>query len=312
MSDVIYNKNTPVLFLIFNRPDTTAKVFEEIRKAKPQRLYLSADGPRTPEEESVCEQTRKISLDINWDCEVFTNFSTHNKGCKVAMSEGITWFFQQEEEGIILEDDCLPSESFFGFCSSLLAHYRHDRRITHIGGSNLQCGQVRGNASYYFSNLTHVWGWAGWRRVWKTYDVDLSSFPTFKEQEYINNCPSHYPFKEGWLEALEKTYEGKIDTWDYQYAYANLVNNGLSVIPNSNLISNIGFGTQATHTFDADHIYSAVLNEEITSIKHPQFIIPHVQADIFTQEKESYVAPVKKKTIFSRSWKSFKSTIRKN
>jgi len=306
MDTIVYNKETPVLFLIFNRPDTTAKVFGAIRKAKPKKLYISADGPRTPEEKNSCEQTRKILDKIDWDCKVYTNFSEHNKGCKVAMSDGISWFFQQEEEGIILEDDCLPSESFFAFCSILLAHYRHDTRITHIGGSNLQLGQKRGEASYYFSNLTHVWGWAGWRRVWDSYDVNLTSFPAFKEQDYISNCPSHLPFKEGWLNALEKTYNGEIDTWDYQYAYSNLINNGLSVIPNSNLISNIGFGVQATHTFDEAHFYSALLNEEITSLIHPHFILPEVAADIFTQEKESYVAPGKKKNVFSRTWKSIK------
>lgn len=311
MNTFAYNRDTPVLFLIFNRPDTTAKVFEAIQKARPNKLYVSADGPRTPEEKDICEQTRKIIENIDWECKLYLNFSDHNKGCKAAMSEGISWFFQLEEEGIILEDDCLPSESFFSFCSTLLAHYRHDTRVTHIGGSNLQLGQKRGDASYYFSNLTHVWGWAGWRRVWAAYDVNLTSFPVFKEQDYISNCPSHLPFKDVWLHELERTYNGDINTWDYQYAYSNLINNGLSVIPNSNLVSNIGFGNNATHTFNQNHFYAALLHEEITSLKHPQFILPCVEADIFTQEKENYTPPAKKKNILSRTWKTLKSPIKK-
>ncbi|WP_316816896.1 nucleotide-diphospho-sugar transferase [Pedobacter nyackensis] len=309
MNTLVYDKNTPVLFLIFNRPDNTAKVFEAIRSAKPKKLYVSADGPRTEEEKTVCEQTRAILKNIDWECTVLTNLSEHNKGCRVAMSEGISWFFKQEEEGIILEDDCLPSASFFAFCSTLLAHYRYDTRITHIGGSNFQLGTKRSEASYYFSNLTPVWGWASWRRTWNNYDVDLKSFPSFKEQDLINNCQSHFPFKEGWLNALEKTYNGEIDTWDYQYAYANLINHGLSVIPNVNLISNIGFGPNATHTFDQNYVFASLPTGEINTITHLRYVIPNVQADVFTQEKESYIPPRKNK--LSRMWKNTKSFLKK-
>ena len=310
MDTLIYDKETPVLFLIFNRPDTTLQVFEAIRKAAPKKLYVSADGPRTPEERIKCQQTREILNQIDWDCQLFMNYSDQNQGCKVAISEGISWFFKQEEEGIILEDDCLPSESFFSFCTTLLAKYRHDNRITHIGGSNLQLGQARGEASYYFSNLTHVWGWAGWRRVWKNYDVELRTFPEFKLNDEIKNCPSHYPFKTGWIEALEKTHNGQIDTWDYQYAYLNLVNNGLSVIPNVNLISNIGFRADATHTFDEGHFFAGMPTERLDQLRHPTFTLPCVEADIFTQEKESYVTPAKKKNALSRGWKALKSGLK--
>ncbi len=310
MSSLNYDKETAVLFLVFNRPDTTLRVFEAIRKAAPKRLYVSADGPRTPAEQLKCDQTREILNLIDWDCQLFTNYSNENKGCKIAISEGISWFFNQEEEGIILEDDCLPSDSFFPYCSALLAHYRHDNRITHIGGSNLQLGQTHGDASYYFSNLTHVWGWAGWRRVWKNYDVQLKSFNDFKELDHIKNCPSHLPFKANWINALEKTYKGEIDTWDYQYAYLNLINNGLSVIPNQNLISNIGFRADATHTFDENNYFAELETELMTDLTHPDFVLPTIEADIFTQEKENYVPPLKKKNILSRTWKSMKNYFR--
>lgn len=308
MSSLAYNKDTAVLFLIFNRPDTTAVVFEAIRKAQPTRLYVSADGPRSEAEHANCEQARSVIAKVDWECEVFTNFSTHNKGCKVAISDGITWFFQQEEEGIVLEDDCLPSVSFFSFCSSMLAHYRHDQRITHIAGCNLQLGEKRGDASYFFSNLTHVWGWAGWRRVWAQYDVNMSSFPAFKSQEQLNNCLSHLPFKENWLNALEKTYNGEINTWDYQYAYLNMCASGMSVIPNVNLISNIGFGAQATHTMDQSHNFAALPNEELTTLTHPEFMIASVEADLYAQEKAESTVASPKKNILSRTWKRIKSS----
>ncbi|MDO7744738.1 MAG: nucleotide-diphospho-sugar transferase [Pedobacter sp.] len=306
MNNFIYNKDTPVLFLIFNRPDTTLKVFNAIRNAKPRKLYISADGPRNASEQEICNEVRKITENIDWECKVFTNFSEINKGCKIAISEGISWFFDHEAEGIVLEDDCLPSASFFAFCSTLLDHYRYDTRITHIGGANLQLGLKRGLEDYYFSNLTHVWGWAGWRRVWEQYDVNIKTFPAFKDHHYINNCQSHLPFKKNWLDALEKTYNGEIDTWDYQYAYLNLINNGLSIIPNFNLISNIGFGEKATHTFDQNHYFASLPNEEMPTLVHPFFVVPDIEADIFTQEKENYTPPVKKKNVMSRLWKTLK------
>ena len=307
MTNCSFNQNTPILFLIFNRPDTTAKVFKAIRQAQPKKLYISADGPRSAAEAELCMQVREITEKVDWECEIYTNFADGNKGCKVAMSDGISWFFNLEEEGIILEDDCLPAPDFFGFCSTLLAHYRDDTRITHIGGSNLQLGQKRGTASYYYSNLTHVWGWAGWRRTWEHYDVNLELFPAFHEQDYIDNCPSHLPFKQRWINDLERTFNKEIDTWDYQYSFSNLINNGLSIIPNVNLISNIGFGVNATHTFDKEHFFAALPTEQLLSITHPQIMIPCVEADLFTQEKENYSPPLKKKNIFSRLWKSIKS-----
>lgn len=309
-----YNKNTPVLFLIFNRPNITKTTFEVIKKSQPKRLYIAADGPRTREEAVLCNKAREIINHIDWDCELKTLFRTENLGCKKAVSSAITWFFENEEEGIILEDDCLPSESFFGFCSQMLKLYRTDEKIGHISGSNFQLGNIRGDATYYFSNLTHVWGWAGWRRVWKDYDVDMKSFPEFKRENKIEQLNSLLPFKEQWLNNLENTYLGKVNTWDFQYAYLNLLNKRMSVMPNVNMVSNIGFGNDATHT-DAvsQNIFSNLNREEITSIKHPEVIEVNTEADWFTQTRE-HKRPeqqqLKKKNIFSRTWKKIKYLIR--
>jgi hypothetical protein len=299
-----YNPEDAILFLVFNRVDTTSKVFEAIRNAAPKKLYVAADGPRNVGEYQKCKTVREIATDIDWDCELKTLFREDNLGCKDAVSGAINWFFDQEELGIILEDDCLPSSSFFGFCSALLHKYKDDNRIGHIGGSNFQDGIQRGDSSYYFSRLTHVWGWAGWRRAWNKYDVNMSTFPYFKAHD-LQNLPGHAPFKEVWYKNLKSTYDGEINTWDYQVSYFNIINNYLSIIPNKNLISNIGFGEGATHTIE-NHPFADLKTGEIEEMIHPVFFIADVDADLFTQHIEYYQPPIKKKGLLSRLWKKFK------
>lgn len=284
----LFNKQTPVLFIIFNRPDTTEKVFEQIRKAQPKYLYIAADGPRNEAEKTLCNKTREVVSIIDWDCEVKHLYSDHNLGCGIAVSKGITWFFDNVEQGIVLEDDCLPSNSFWGFCSLMLEKYKNDDRIGHITGGNYQNNIKRGNGSYYFSALTNVWGWAGWRRIWKDYDIKMPSLPLFKELNYIHNSETHASFKTSWMNALDGCYEGKINTWDYQYAYLNLINNRLSIIPNKNLISNIGFGNNATHTKGYHPFSSLPLTDlDLENITHPTFIMPDFAADTYFQEIET-------------------------
>lgn len=309
---LIYNNNTPILFLIFNRPDITQQVFDAIRKVKPLRLYIAADGPRNEKEKINCDKTRNIINQIDWKCELKTLFREKNLGCRSAVSSAITWFFENEEEGIILEDDCLPSESFFGFCSYMLEYYRYDDRIGHIAGSNFQQGYKRGDGSYYFSNLTHVWGWAGWRRVWEDYDVDLSLFPQFVVSDVIDSIGSHNPHKEYWIHCLKETYKGNISSWAYQYAFLNLAKGRLSVMPNVNLISNIGFGVEATHTTEEGHPFGNLKRNEIEFVKHPEFYQADIEADLFTQKLEYNIAdtPSRKKGLLSRAWKRIKEEIK--
>ncbi|MDR2927246.1 MAG: nucleotide-diphospho-sugar transferase [Cytophagaceae bacterium] len=295
--------NTPVLFIIFNRPDTTEKVFDEIRKIKPKYFYVAADGPRDNRHDDLvlCEKTRSIIEKIDWDCELKTLFRENNLGCRKAVSLAITWFFDNVEEGIILEDDCLPAQSFFGFCSMMLEKYRHDERIGHISGGNYQMGVSRGDGSYYFSWMTNVWGWASWRRIWKDFDVNIEKFPKFKELKYIERMASHAPFKNSWLHAFEVHHQGW-DSWDYQYSFLNLINNRLSIIPNCNLVTNIGFDNEkaATH-FRANHPLANIPLTEINlaNIKktQPTFIVGDIEADIhFQLIEQNYL----KKNLLSR------------
>lgn len=281
-----YSLSTPVLFLIFNRPETTKKVFNEIKKAQPKQLFIAADGPREEKEgeQEKCEQTRKIIEQIDWECKVKKLFRNKNIGCKLAVSSAIDWFFENVEEGIILEDDCLPVQSFFWFCQELLNYYRNDSRIIHISGNNFQFGKKRGNGSYYFSKYPHVWGWATWKRAWQYFDVKMLSFEKFKEQKQIINIFYEKQQQDYWMKVFQKTSIGEIDTWDYIWAYTCMNNNGLCINPNVNLVSNIGFTKDALHTKDENSIFSNMKTEEIKKIIHPDFILIDREADYFTSK----------------------------
>ena len=276
--------STPILFLVFNRPDTTETVFRRIREIKPTRLFVSADGPRSqkPGENQKCAETRRIIEKVDWPCDVKTNYSDANLGCRKAVSTGIDWFFAQVEEGIILEDDCLPDLSFFSFCEALLAQYRDDSRVMHIGGVNFQNGNIRGDGSYYFSQLCHVWGWATWKRAWNQHDVNLSSYPLALEQKKLSDAYALPAMERYWKKNFDLVYNGIKDTWDFQWQYAVSIAHGLTILPNVNLISNIGFSGEATHTKDRIEGLSNRPTSSLAQIQHPAFMLPDVEADMYT------------------------------
>lgn len=277
-----YQTKSAVLFVIFNRPDTTARIFEQIRIAKPARLYIAADGPRPEKagDAELCAQAKEVVSDIDWDCEVKTLFRAENRGCRDGVSAAINWFFSQEEEGIILEDDCLPANSFFSFCDTLLDKYRDDTRIRHITGCNLQHGKKWGNASYYFSNRTHVWGWASWKRVWDEYDINLTKYDSNEVAGKLANIYNDPMVVDSWANIFKESKAGKINSWAYPLDFLNFFSNGLVIIPNENLISNIGFMPGATNTPDADDVFANIPLSEITEITHPVFFVPEKQADL--------------------------------
>lgn len=293
------NFHTPILFLIFNRPDTTERVFEIIRKIKPQKLFVSADGPRPdkPGEKEKCMQTRKIIGRIDWDCEVHRNFSDVNLGCKKGVVKGISWFFENVEEGIIIEDDCILDDSFFLFAQEMLERYKNDERIMHIGAANFQDGKKRGEASYYFSKFCHVWGWATWRRAWNHYDVSIKSFGEFREKNLIKNILPDRKMQSHWLKLFQTVYDNALDTWDFQWVYTVWERRGMSIIPNVNLVSNIGFGEEATHTKDSGHILSENKSGSVTELIHPDIIEINEEADKYTFYHK----------IYQSRWKKIKS-----
>ncbi|MEO6977012.1 MAG: nucleotide-diphospho-sugar transferase [Mucilaginibacter sp.] len=277
-----YKTQSAVLFLIFNRPETTAKVFEQIRVAQPARLYVAADAPRAGSNDDVikCRQARSIIKNVDWQCEVKTLFKEENEGCKSAVSSAITWFFENEEEGIILEDDCLPSNSFFKFCDTLLEKYRDDTRVRHITGCNLQLGKKWGDFTYYFSNRVHIWGWASWRRVWNEYDLHLTKYQEPEIRERLHNIYQDPLVVENWLNIFKDVKAGKVNSWAYPLDFINFFNNGLVIIPNENLISNIGFGGDATNTLCTESVYANLPVAEIDEVTDPIFILPEKRADL--------------------------------
>ena len=282
---------TPILFLVFNRPDTTQQVFNKIKEIKPRYLFVAADGPRSgkPGEDEKCLETRNIIKQIDWDCELKTLFRENNLGCGVAVSDAITWFFNNVEEGIILEDDCLPSQSFFEFCQIMLKYYRQDNRIWHIAGYNSQDGKMRGDADYFFSQETPIWGWATWRRVWEHYKLNLDTLKDLEKSNLKSHIKKSFQHSITAMFDFRKVFDGKINTWDYQYSFYQLVNNGLSIIPNINLVKNIGFNISATHTSmrKASIANNQALEHDFEKIKHPLFIIPDKYADAYTYNKRT-------------------------
>lgn len=240
----------PLLFLIFNRPEVTERVFSRIREYRPANLYIAADGPRPAKEGEIarCEQTRKFTENIDWPCQVQRLYREENLGCKVAVSSAIDWFFEHETEGIILEDDCLPDLSFFRFCEEMLLTYRETERIGMISGYSFQSRNTiyEPDTSYYYSKYPMIWGWATWRRVWRHYDVSLAEWNGTTES-LMRDFPNTLVRRQIkiWLDNVKS---GKVDTWDYQLFHTLISNRQLSVSPCVNLVQNVGFGPDATHT----------------------------------------------------------------
>ncbi len=287
-----FQLTTPVAFIIFNRPDTTERVFAEIAKAKPPKLLVVGDGARISREGEAAKvaATRAIIDRVDWPCEVLTNFSETNLGCKQRVSSGLDWVFEQVEEAIILEDDCLPHPTFFRFCQELLEKYRDDQRVGMISGDNFQFGQTRNHDSYYFSKHVHIWGWATWRDKWQhSYDVELKKWPLVREGNWLQDMLGGRAKVRKWTKIFEDVYSGKIDTWDYQWVFANLVQGRVNVMPNVNLISNIGFGrADATHTLEQSDVADIPTCSMIFPLAHPCLIVANQVADDFKYRKSSY------------------------
>ena len=283
--------NTPVALIIFKRAKTTERVFEAIRQAKPSRLFVIADGARTdrPVEAEKCEKTRAIIEKVDWDCEVLKHYSDINRGVKWNVVDGLNWVFDNVDEAIILEDDCLPHPTFFRYCEELLNYYRNDKRIMTISGNNFQFGKQRTEYSYYFSRYPNTWGWATWKRAWQSFDIEMKLWEKIRDNNYLKLILEEPELASYWNYVFQCAYDDKITAWDYQWILTSWINNGLCIIPNVNLVSNIGYGEEATNTKDVISPYSNIpLREMHFPMLHSPFVFRHAGADKFIQTTHYY------------------------
>lgn len=301
-----YQVQSPVLFLVFNRPSTTQRVFQAIREAQPAQLYIVADGPRQNKagEAERCEEVRHIVSQVDWPCEVKKMFREENMGCGRGVPHGIDWFFLQVEEGIILEDDCLPSPDFFKFCDELLSKYREDTRVMQIGGNNFVPAIERPNHySYHFSRHNYIWGWATWSRAWALYDRHMKQFDEVTQKHLLDHYFKSFDERDYFdyvfgkiLEDIENPF-----TWDYQWEFSKMTQAGLTVVPATNLVINLGFGAEATHTFNQhDHILAMEHEKLDFPLQHPPFMM----IDNKTEAKAF-------KLVFTTRWSRIKQRVKR-
>jgi hypothetical protein len=281
----MFKNDIPVLFLIFNRIDTTKEVFESIKSAKPPKLYIASDGARKSKEgeEIIVNELRDyIIKSIDWNCEVITLFRNINLGCKAAVSGAVDWFFENEEMGIILEDDCLPSLSFFKFCQETLVKYKFDERVSGVSGSNFKSSlNLNNQDSYFFSEILYMWGWATWRRSWQLNKKFTENFLELRNKSQIDNVTSNKVANQMWMSESEKAIKGEIDTWDYQWLFANICDHKLAIYPSENLILNIGFDENATHTKHVRDELIVTQKQIDFPLTHPNFMIRNNNYDQF-------------------------------
>ena len=288
------------MLLVFRRPDLTAQVFKAIRNAQPAKLLIVADGPRSEEEASLCQAARAITNHVDWDCEVIRNYSEKNLGCRDRVSSGLDWAFSIVEEAIILEDDCVPHPDFFPYCSELLEHYRYDMRIMACSGSNQGNLPISGDASYSFSIFPQIWGWATWRRAWQ---MNQASLHFMEQPDVIKNLAliatsvgldfNHF------LNQWKLIQAGKLDSWAYVWTASVWVNSGLCIRPRVNLVGNIGFNIDATHTVGHAPSWLKMPTEAILPIRHPSYLVHDFAHDTllaqrFSKPKLSFIAKMKK------------------
>jgi hypothetical protein len=269
--------DTAILLIIFNRPETTRKVFAEIARARPRRLLVAADGPRPDRPDDVlnCAAARAITEAIDWDCHVTRNYADTNLGCGRRPATGISWAFEQVAEAIILEDDCLPDPSFFPYCAELLARFRDDERVMQICGRNRLFTVNDSPYSYAFSCQNICWGWASWRRAWRHFDMAVPFWPEVKRTSWLNDWLDHPVAVEQWAKAFDRAFEAGAgaDFWDHQWTFACWAQNGLSVVPHVNLVKNIGFGEHATHTkWKGDTRAGQPLESMTFPLRHPPYV----------------------------------------
>jgi hypothetical protein len=271
----------PVLFLVFNRPRTTSRVFDAIRQARPRKLLIVGDGPRSdhPNDVAGCLAVRAIVERVDWGCEWDTNFSATNMGMLERFASGFRWAFERVDRAIVLEDDCLPHPSFFPYCADLLERYQHDPRVMWIGGTN-PINEPRGDGSYFCSRINWMWGWATWKRAWQDFDPELAGLPAFLRSQAVKSLTPHGDMQRAFQAMFEQASARNWgNNWDIYATFHIWSHNGLVIHPNGNLISNIGFGDDAINTKFRNDPLAALPFRPLDQLTHPNELVPDAGYD---------------------------------
>jgi len=274
---------SPVLLITYRRIETTKKVFEQLRQAKPARLYFSSNAadPAIPDETEKVRKVRDLLASIDWPCDVRTLLRTDHVDVKTSVASAIDWFFEEETEGIVLEDDCLPHQHFFAFCDEMLDRFRNTPEVSIVSGSCFQAPSFLLDSSYYFSKYVHIWGWATWRRTWSNYDRDMSFWPKWRESSEWATLFSDRVEERYWRGRFDSAYSGEILTWDYPLLASVWRSGGLTVTPSVNLVSNIGFGPEGTFSKNAESLLASAPVHNIFPLVHALTIQANDRADRF-------------------------------
>lgn len=299
---------TPVVFMTFNRPHLAREVLTRIAAARPPLLYHIQDGPRQdhPEDAACCAACIDMVNRIDWPCEIRRIHATHNLGCGLRIATGLNQVFAEVEEAILLEDDCLPGEDFFPFCERMLERYRDTPRVMHISGDNFQQGRNRTPYNHDFSRYAHIWGWATWRRAWALYDRDMKEWPAFRDGGGLASRFADPGEQAYWTRVLNRMHAGEIDTWDYPWQFTCLLHDGVCVLPAANLVSNIGFGVDATHTIGGTGLRIPRITA-LPRLPDPPDVRIHTKADSFTFRHLFQRTP----NLPTRCWRRFRSWMKR-
>ena len=284
----------PVIIIFFNRPDLLKKCINQVRKVAPDQVFLVADGPREGNASDIkkCQETREIAkASIDWPCQVFENFSDTNLGCGRRPATGISWAFEHVDRAIVLEDDCMADPTFFRYCEELLEYYKDSPEVMTISGTNngVHCGKE----SYFFSNIPLIWGWATWRRAWTHFDYSMEGSEQMLPAE-VAKLFEDDSIGSDWIAKIQR-HKNRRDVWDYCWTYASLKQGSVTVIPNKNMVSNIGFGDDATHTGD---LPAAPIKPIKFPLIHPKSIstLPKIEKRLYqrTYHRVNWIRVIKR------------------
>lgn len=290
--------DTPVVLIIFRRPNETMKVFEAIRQIQPRTLFIVADGPRTEEERPLCEAARDVVASVDWPCEVKRNYADRNMGLRKRVESGLDWVFEQTDQAIILEDDCVPDLTFFRFCAELLELYKDNPLIMHISGNYLLHSAPRLQSNYYFTRYAHIWGWATWRRAWVLYDRELKNWHDLSKRRIFLDSFRQPRERAFWDHIMNAIDNGSINSWGYIWAFSCMVHQRLCINPTVNLVRNVGFGVGATHTNAVvKNAPWTISREMVFPLIHPSSIQAEIGLDIQVGKRYFYAPSLYRKLL---------------